>query len=159
VHFNTIVSADCSDGQPFEIRQTLEKAPFAYGEDILQLTGLIRICRMFPKYSQKALLEFYNNLRRERNRVGIGLSYRPASAGVLDQSGNLWGPLARNLVGIELSYRPARGGILKHLWNTRIDIKNRFHQPMYLGGPVRQLFPTWSPYIVQKFQHWLHMLA
>ncbi len=37
-----------------------------------------------------------------RNRVGIGLSYRPASAGNLEQSMG-----ARNLVGIGLSYQPA----------------------------------------------------
>ncbi len=38
-----------------------------------------------------------------RNRVGIGLSYRPASAGILEKSMG-----ARNRVGILLSYWPAR---------------------------------------------------
>jgi hypothetical protein len=43
-----------------------------------------------------------------RNRVGIGLSYRPASAEIFKQSMG-----ARNQVGIVLSYRPARAGIFK----------------------------------------------
>ncbi len=38
-----------------------------------------------------------------RNRVGIGLSNRPANAGILEQSMG-----ARNRVGTWLSYRPAR---------------------------------------------------
>jgi hypothetical protein len=38
-----------------------------------------------------------------RNRVRIGLLYRPASARILEQSMG-----ARNRVGISLSYRPAR---------------------------------------------------
>ncbi len=38
-----------------------------------------------------------------RNRVGIGLSYRPARAGIFKESMG-----ARNRVGKGLSYRPAR---------------------------------------------------
>ncbi len=49
-----------------------------------------------------------------RNRVGIGLSYRPASAGILDQSLG-----ARNRVGIGLSYRLASAGILEQSLGPR----------------------------------------
>ncbi len=38
-----------------------------------------------------------------RNRVGIGLSYRPASVGIFELSVG-----ARHQVGIRFSYRPAR---------------------------------------------------
>jgi hypothetical protein len=38
-----------------------------------------------------------------RDRVGIGLSYRPARAGIFKRSMG-----AKNRVGIVLSYRPAR---------------------------------------------------
>ncbi len=43
-----------------------------------------------------------------RNRLEIGLSYRPAGAGIFKQSLG-----ARNRVGIGLSYRPASAGIFK----------------------------------------------
>jgi hypothetical protein len=42
-----------------------------------------------------------------RNRVGIGLSYRPTSAGIIEQSMG-----ARNRVGIGFSYRTARNCFL-----------------------------------------------
>jgi hypothetical protein len=50
----------------------------------------------------------------DRNRVGIGLSYRHTSAGIFKQSMG-----ARNQVGIGFSYRPARLHSLAELvpWN------------------------------------------
>jgi hypothetical protein len=45
-----------------------------------------------------------------RNRVGVGLSYRPTSAGILDRSMG-----ARNRVGIGLSYWLARLHMLAEL--------------------------------------------
>jgi hypothetical protein len=49
-----------------------------------------------------------------RNRVGIGLSYRPARAGIFKQSVG-----AGNRVGIGLSYRPARAAIFKQSMGAR----------------------------------------
>ncbi len=48
----------------------------------------------------------------DMNRVGIGLSYRPDSARIID-----------NLIGIGLSYRPARARMFKLLRSPGIDSK------------------------------------
>jgi hypothetical protein len=69
-----------------------------------------------------------------RNRVVIGLSYRPARAGILKQSRG-----ARNRVEIGLSYRPAR----LHRLAEFIPCRNRF-----LG------FIN-----VYKYGFWLHRVA
>ncbi len=45
----------------------------------------------------------FRTISGTKNRVELGLSYRPASVGILEQSMR-----ARNRVGIGLSYRPSR---------------------------------------------------
>ncbi len=58
---------------------------------------------------------------RARNRVGIGLSYRYARAGIFKKSMG-----ARHRVGIGLSYRPARLHRLAELipWNGVLGALN-----------------------------------
>ncbi len=69
---------------------------------------------IFQGQSRSSVLEFFNSARileqsmGARNRVGTGLSYRPARAGILKQSMG-----ARNRVGIGLSYQPTRARICK----------------------------------------------
>jgi hypothetical protein len=59
--------------------------------------------------------------------VGIGLFYRPSSAGILEQSMGAW-----NRVGIGLSYQPARARICKCLWSPGINSEESI-SPAYVA--------------------------
>jgi hypothetical protein len=55
-----------------------------------------------PEYRRSTCAGILEQSMGARNRVGIELSYRPASAGIVEQSMG-----SRNRVGIGWSYRPA----------------------------------------------------
>ncbi len=74
-----------------------------------------------------------------RNRAGIGLSYRPAGAGILQQS---MGGSRR--VEIGLSYRLAGAGILEQ----SMGVRNRvgIAGPGYIGWRKKEKFP-WNRFL------------
>ncbi len=81
-----------------------------------------------------------------RNRVGIGLSYRPASAEIFKQSMG-----ARNQVGIVLSYRPARLHSLESISGLLQSLKIR-PRLLYIGWRNRFCgIDSWHPW---KFKIW-----